>query len=144
MEFIILVLLAAAVFNFLRPEGASLPPVVEEERGLPMLTLSSGEQVELTIDNPPSSLKPGYSFEGTIASDGDVEMLLIPQAAVTTGRGGLTTVQRLNDDGTTETVTVSVKYLGEGTCQLLAGSLQEGDILVYERQSGNPMMMMGF
>ena len=101
-------------------------------------------QVELTIDNPPSSLKPGYSFEGTIASDGDVEMLLIPQAAVTTGRGGLTTVQRLNDDGTTETVTVGVKYLGEGTCQLLAGSLQEGDILVYERQSGNPMMMMGF
>lgn len=101
-------------------------------------------QVELTIDNPPASLKPGYSFEGTIASDGDVEMLLIPQAAVTTGRGGLTTVQRLTDDGTTETVTVSVKYLGEGTCQLLAGSLQEGDILVYERQSGNPMMMMGF
>ena len=45
---------------------------------------------------------------------------------------------------TNETVTVSVKYLGEGTCQLLAGSLQEGDILVYERQSGNPMMMMGF
>lgn len=41
-------LLAAAVFNFLRPEGASLPPAVEEERGLPMLTLSSGEQVELT------------------------------------------------------------------------------------------------
>ena len=50
----------------------------------------------------------------------------------------------VQNNGTTETVTVSVKYLGEGTCQLLAGSLQEGDILVYERQSGNPMMMMGF
>ena len=60
--------------------------------------------VELTIDNPPASLKPGYSFEGTIASEGEVEMLLIPQAAVTTGRGGLTTVDRLNADGTTETV----------------------------------------
>ena len=96
-------------------------------------------QVELTIDNPPASLKPGYSFEGTIASEGEVEMLLLPQAAVTTGRGGMTTVDRLNADGTTETLSVSVKYLGEGTCQLLAGSLQEGDTLVYTRQSSGLM-----
>ena len=101
-------------------------------------------EVELTIDNPPSSLKPGYSFEGTIASDGEVEMLLIPQAAVTTGRGGATSVQKLNADGTTETVNVMVKYLGEGTCQLVSGNLAEGDTLVYERSSGGMMGMMRF
>ena len=100
--------------------------------------------VELTIDNPPASLKPGYSFEGTIASDGDVEMLLIPQAAVTTGRGGLTTVQRQKADGTTETITVSVKYLGEGTCQVLSNNLAEGDTLVYQRESSMPFSMMRF
>ena len=101
-------------------------------------------EVELTIDNPPASLKPGYSFEGTIASEGDVEMLLIPQAAVTTGRGGATTVQKLLEDGTTETVSVSVKYLGEGTCQLVAGNLSEGDTLVYTRETGGFMGMMRF
>ncbi len=100
--------------------------------------------VELTIDNPPASLKPGYSFEGTIASEGEVEMLLIPQAAVTTGRGGLTTVDRLNADGTTETVSVRVQYLGEGTCQLLSGNLQEGDTLVYTRSSSMMPGMMRF
>lgn len=100
-------------------------------------------EVELTIDNPPASLKPGYSFEGTIASEGDVEMMLIPQAAVTTGRGGLTTVDRLNADGTTETVPVSVKYLGEGYAQLLSGNLSVGDTLVYERSNSSMGMMMG-
>lgn len=100
-------------------------------------------EVELTIDNPPASLKPGYSFEGTIASEGDVEMMLIPQAAVTTGRGGLTTVDRLNADGTTETVPVSVKYLGEGFAQLLSGNLSVGDTLVYERSNSSMGMMMG-
>lgn len=99
-------------------------------------------EVELTIDNPPSSLKPGYSFEGTIASEGEVEMLLIPQAAVTTGRGGATSVQKLTADGSTETVNVMVKYLGEGTCQLVSGNLAEGDTLVYERSTGG-MMGMG-
>ena len=68
--------------------------------------------VELTIDNPPASLKPGYSFEGTISVEGDVSMLLIPQAAVTTGRGGVTTVQKKTGPDTSETVTVRVKYLG--------------------------------
>lgn len=100
--------------------------------------------VELTIDNPPASLKPGYSFEGTIASEGEVEMLLIPSAAVTTGRGGLTTVEKLNADGTTETVTVRVQYLGEGACQLLSGNLAEGDTLVYTRSSSGMMSMMRF
>ena len=100
-------------------------------------------EVELTIDNPPASLKPGYSFEGTIASEGDVEMMLVPQAAVTTGRGGLTTVERLNADGSTETVPVSVKYLGEGFTQLLSGNLSVGDTLVYERSNSSMGMMMG-
>lgn len=98
-------------------------------------------EVELTIDNPPASLKPGYSFEGTISVDGDVKMLLIPQNAITTGRGGVTTVQRKLADGTTETVTVKVKYLGEGYCQLLSGNLEVGDTLVYEASASSSFAM---
>ena len=98
--------------------------------------------VELTIDNPPASLKPGYSFEGTISVEGDVSMLLIPQAAVTTGRGGVTTVQKKTGHDTSETVTVRVKYLGEGYCQLVSGDLKVGDVLTYTKSGMDAMSMM--
>lgn len=101
-------------------------------------------EVELLIDSPPQALRPGYSFEGTINAEGDVVMRLIPQAAVTTGRGGATTVERKKADGTTETVTVMVKYLGEGFCQVLSSNLQVGDTLVYTASSGSSLFpMMG-
>ncbi|MDD7271669.1 MAG: efflux RND transporter periplasmic adaptor subunit [Spirochaetales bacterium] len=114
---------------------------------IPMLATYTNQgigvvSVELTIENPPASLKPGYSFEGTIQVEGDVQMLLIPQAAITTGRGGVTTVEKKNADGTTETVNVRVKYLGEGYCQLLSGDIKKGDILTYTKSGAN-MMMMG-
>ncbi len=101
--------------------------------------------VEVTIDNPPEGLTPGFSFEGTISVEGDVEMLLIPQSAITTGRGGVTTVEKKNADGTTEQVTVNVKYLGEGYVQLVSGNLQEGDVVIYNKTSSNNngMMPMG-
>ena len=105
-------------------------------------------EVELTIDNPPEALKPGYSFEGTISVDGDVSMLLIPQAAVTTGRGGVTTVVKKGENGATTTVQVTVKYLGEGYCQVLSGDIKAGDVLTYTTTNEGGMMggpmMMGF
>lgn len=100
--------------------------------------------VEITIDNPPEGLYPGFSFEGNIFVEGDVSMKIIPQAAVKTSRGGVTTVDRKLADGTTESVVVKVKYLGEGICQLLTDNLQVGDILVYETKSsgmGVPAML---
>ena len=47
-----------------------------------------------------------------------------------------------HEDGTTETVNVRVKYLGEGYCQLLSGDIKKGDILTYTKSGAN-MMMMG-
>lgn len=100
--------------------------------------------VELTIDNPPEALVPGYTFEGTIEVDGDISMLLIPSAAVQNGRGGVTTVSVKNEDGTTSTREVKVKYLGEGMCQVISG-LKAGEVVSYEQTSSNMMnMMMGF
>ncbi len=92
--------------------------------------------VELTIDNPPAELRPGYSFEGTITHTGDVKMLLLAQAAVKTGKGGVTTVEKKVGEDETKTVEVKIKYLGEGMCQLLDGDLKAGDVLVYYRSSG--------
>ena len=97
--------------------------------------------VELTIDNPPSSLIPGYSFEGIINVEGDVSMLIVPQAAVSVGRGGVTTVERKLPDGNTETVQVQVQYLGENLVQILSSNIHEGDVLVYQTRSSMSSMM---
>ncbi len=101
--------------------------------------------VELTIENPPEGLMPGFTFDGVINVEGEVSMILIPQAAVTVGRGGAASVERKRADGTTETVSVRVKYLGEGLCQVLSSDLVPGDVLVYTARSGSnapPMMRM--
>lgn len=97
--------------------------------------------VELTIENPPESLLPGYTFEGTIEVDGDISMLLIPASSVTNGRGGVTTVKVKNSDGSTTDRTVKVKYLGEGMCQVISG-LEKDEVIVYEQSSANMMNMM--
>lgn len=103
--------------------------------------------VELTIDNPPEKLSPGFTFEGTIEVEGTVSMLILPSAAITTERGGLTTVNLKNADGSTEKRDVKVKYLGEGLCQILSG-LEAGDVVTYEQVGGLlaelESMMSGF
>ncbi|WP_320128130.1 efflux RND transporter periplasmic adaptor subunit [uncultured Sphaerochaeta sp.] len=88
--------------------------------------------VEITIENPPGTLAPGFTFEGTIVVDGEVKLTLLPQSAVTTNRGTSTVIKKL-EDGNTKTVTVTVKYLGEGICQLLSGDLKIGDTLIIRK-----------
>lgn len=97
--------------------------------------------VELTIENPPENLLSGFTFSGSLSFDGDVEMLLIPSSAVSTGRGGQTTVQVKNADGTASERKVTVQYLGEGKSQVLSG-LKEGEVVVYEPTSSNPFAAM--
>ena len=100
-----------------------------------------GVDVELTIDNPPEALIPGFTFSGTLTYDGEVEMLLVPSSAVKTGRGGQTTVTVKNLDGTTTEKKVTVQYLGEGMSQVLSG-LKEGEVVVYEPSNNNAFSMM--
>ena len=86
--------------------------------------------VEIVIDEPPAALKPGFSFGGSIEVDEEQAMLIVPQAAVSTSRGGSYVIKVL-DDGTYEQVDVTVKYLGENLYQILDGDVKEGDVLVY-------------
>lgn len=92
------------------------------------------KEVELTIDDPPAALSPGYTFDGTITVDGKVELVLLPQAAVTSTRG-VTTVRKKNADGTISTVQVTVKYLGESISQLVSGDLKVGDTVLLNTSS---------
>ncbi len=92
--------------------------------------------VEMTIENPPSGLRTGFTFTGSIDLEQDVELLLIPSTSVTTERGGKTTVKVKKADGSTETRYVTVSYLGEGNSQVLSG-LSEGEVIVYEPSSSS-------
>ena len=91
--------------------------------------------VELLIDSPPERIMPGFTFEGTLEDEGEVEMLLVPQNAITRGRGGLETVDVRRADGSIETVEIRTSYLGEGLAEVLSGDIAEGDILVYGSSS---------
>ena len=88
--------------------------------------------VELTIADPPPQIAPGFTFEGTIASEGETTLVLLPQSAVTSTRGTSYVTKKLAD-GTTTTVPVTVKYLGEGISQLLSGDLKVGDTLIVKK-----------
>lgn len=88
--------------------------------------------VEIIIDEPPKGLKPGFTFEGTIDVTSQQTLLMVTQSAVTTRRG-VSTVERLKEDGSTETVQIQVKYLGENTYQITGGDIKEGDTVVYKR-----------
>ena len=90
--------------------------------------------VEIIIDDPPASLKPGFSFGGTIEVGSEQKMLLVAQAAVTTSRG-VSSVTKLLDDGSYQKVTVTVKYLGENLYQILGGDVKDGDVVVYSNSS---------
>ncbi len=102
--------------------------------------------VEMTISNPPSGLRTGFTFTGSIDLEQDVEMLLIPSSSVSTERGGKTFVTVKATDGSTERRNVTVSYLGEGYSQVLSG-LKEGETITYQQSSGGggfSMMMGGF
>lgn len=99
--------------------------------------------VELLIEDPPEAVMPGFTFEGTMSAESEVSMLLIPQNAITRGRGGSETVDVRRSDGTVETVSVRTSYLGEGLSELLSGDVHEGDVLVIQSSgSGGSGMMM--
>jgi multidrug efflux pump subunit AcrA (membrane-fusion protein) len=90
------------------------------------------KNVELTIENPPEALAPGYTFSGTISAEGETKLTLLPQSAVTTSRGTSKVTKKL-EDGTKQTIVVTVKYLGEGICQLLTGDLKVGDTVIVRK-----------
>ncbi len=98
--------------------------------------------VEMTIDNPPSGLRTGFTFTGSIDLEQDVEMLLVPSASVSTERGGKSFVSVRKEDGSTEKRSVSVSYLGEGYSEVLSG-LSEGEKVVYTPSSNSIFGMMG-
>ncbi len=97
--------------------------------------------VEMTIENPPSGLRTGFTFTGSIDLEQDVNILLIPSSSVSSERGGRTFVTVKKADGQSERRSVTVSYLGEGYSEVLSG-LSEGEVIVYSQSSGGGMGFM--
>ncbi|MCK9546897.1 MAG: efflux RND transporter periplasmic adaptor subunit [Sphaerochaeta sp.] len=134
-----------AVLYFDSYPDSSIDAVVEY---IPMIGRYTNQgigvmDVELKIPSPPSTIAPGYTFDGSITSEGETKILLLPQSAVTTSRGSSSVTKKL-EDGTTARVPVTVKYLGEGMSQLLSGDIKAGDTLVIRRtDTSNPFAAIG-
>lgn len=90
---------------------------------------------ELLIENPPLGIIPGFTFEGTLESESETEMLLIPYAAITRGIGGRETVTVMADDGSLQEREIRAEYLGEGYAEVLEGDISEGNLIVIRRGS---------
>ena len=113
---------------------------------IPMLGRTTNQgigvlDVELTIDNPPAEIYPGFTFAGTITVPTESSMLVIPTAAVTTSRN-VSTVTKKGADGNPVTVTVTTKYLGEGMTQILTGDVLPGDTLLVTPTGSNSLFNM--
>ncbi len=134
-----------AVLHFDSYPDSSIEAVVDY---IPMIGRYTNQgigvmDVELKIPSPPSSIAPGYTFDGSITSEGEAKVMLIPQNAVTTSRGSSTVTKKLAD-GTTTKVPVTVKYLGEGMSQVLSGDIKVGDTLVVRLTvTSNPFAALG-
>lgn len=99
-------------------------------------------EVEIVIENPPDDLLPGFTFSGTISIEEGNEILMIPSVAVSTTKGGDSTVTVKKTDGSTETRKITVSYLGEGYCQVLYG-LNENEVIIYDNVQGGLMGIIG-
>ncbi|MFA6708029.1 MAG: efflux RND transporter periplasmic adaptor subunit [Sphaerochaetaceae bacterium] len=123
--------------------GKTIPSTVTY---IPMLGRTTNQgigvlDVELTIENPPEEIYPGFTFAGTITVPSESSMLVVPTSAVATSRN-VSTVTKKGADGNPVSVTVTTKYLGEGMTQILSGDIRAGDTLLVTPTGGNSLFNM--
>ncbi|MGD1823194.1 MAG: efflux RND transporter periplasmic adaptor subunit [Pleomorphochaeta sp.] len=130
----------------------SLPGIEAEAKvtKIPMLGRYNAQgfgvmDVEITIENPPSNLRTGFTFNGKIESEKEIKRVIIDQATISQS-GDDTIVTKRMEDGSLIDLVVNVKYLGEAKCQVLSGDIKPGDTLViknaltFEEEMQNGMM----
>lgn len=86
--------------------------------------------VELLIEDPPEGIIPGFTFEGTLESETETTILLIPHSSIIRERGGKESVNIVEKDGSITSREVRTEYLGEGLSEVLEGDVHAGDTLL--------------
>lgn len=115
---------------------------------IPMLGRTTNQgigilDVDIVIEEPPSAIIPGFTFAGTISSEESKKMLVLPAAAITSGRRGVDSVRKKGSDGEIETINITTRYLGEGMSEIVSGNLKAGDVVVYGSDNSNPFRNLG-
>ena len=91
--------------------------------------------VELLIEDPPEGIIPGFTFEGTLESETETTILLIPHSSIIRERGGKESVNVVEEDGSISSREVRTEYLGEGLSEVLEGDVHAGDTLLLASSS---------
>ena len=87
--------------------------------------------VEITIENPPEGLKPGYTFAGGILVSDSEEILAVAEEAVfALPVGDMSIIMKKGEDDTPIPVRVTTEPLPDGMVRILSGDLKAGDIVV--------------
>ncbi len=90
-------------------------------------------KANIRIDNPPDYLLPGYSFTGEIYVNEPEEILTLKNEGIMFKKGE-TFVERYNEKGNTELVSVTVEPLTKGIVKILSG-LEKGDEVKAQREA---------
>lgn len=92
----------------------------------------------IRLDNPPAKILPGYSFNGTIVTGQDKEVLVVEQDAIryVEGRPFVDKILSTASGSTTEEIAVTVEPYVRGFVKILSG-VQEHDVLKNQAQPGN-------
>ena len=89
--------------------------------------------VEITIDNPPAGLKPGYTFAGGILVSDSEEVLAVDAEAVfALPMGDMSIVMKKGEgeDGEPTPIRVTTESLPDGMVRIITEELMAGDIIV--------------
>jgi len=85
--------------------------------------------VVVLLDDTDKEIYTNMAVTATIITDSQADVLLIPSTAIDTAADGTTTVQIMDDDGNTSTVTITVGSTNDSQTVVTDG-LSEGDTII--------------
>ena len=103
--------------------------------------------MEITIENPPERLKPGYTFAGGILVSDSEEILAVAEEAVfALPVGDMSIIMKKGeDDDTPIPVRITTEPLSDGMVRIVSGDVKAGDVVVLvEMESTDENNAAGF
>lgn len=123
------------ILNFSALPGVNVEGEVTAYPSIARLNPQRGNTVldaKIVVKNPPEGILPGYSFSGTIIAGEDKEILIAEQNAIRYEEGK-PFVDRIGENGKSESIEVQITPYTRGFVQFISG-VAEGDSLL--NQSG--------
>jgi hypothetical protein len=127
-----------AILYFSALPGVTVEGIVQAFPAIARLNTQRGNTVldtKIIVENPPEGVLPGYSFSGSIIAGEDEEILICDKNAIRYEEGQ-PYVDRLLDDGKTESIKVEISPYIQGFVRFSSG-VQEGFKLKNQTVIGN-------